>query len=175
MRVGISTPRGTVNQDVASGTGPATSGSAPAAVRAPRPSFDPSIPERLASPGRNTWRRSRGPFLRPGHRVGVPTAAVGWPSAWAGDDAPRCCNRDCHSTAAMTRNWPLRSATSGIEPRHIKCARVRAIQVIHRENCQSRGRGFKSRRARHQSQKQNTGLHHAPRFVSSALRAPVSK
>ena len=65
-------------------------------------------------------------------------------------DLRRCgCHRDCHSRRATGRNWPQSTATVVIGPRAWKLLKTHAMRAIDDENCQSRGRGFKSRRARH--------------------------
>jgi hypothetical protein len=64
-------------------------------------------------------------------------------------EAPRCCHRDCHSTAAATCNRPPLGAPGAKAPPSSNYRGTQVPRTIPRENCQSRGRGFKSRRARH--------------------------
>jgi hypothetical protein len=91
-------------------------------------------------------------FRRPGPRLSgeikpplLPGRQLG-----RGDDAPRYCHRDCHSTAATACNWPILSAPGTEATRGSNYRKTQVPRTIHRQNCQSRGRGFKSRRARHQ-------------------------
>jgi Phage integrase family len=50
---------------------------------------------------------------------------------------------------ATACNWPLLGAPEAKAPRGKNYRRSQVSRAVHRENCQSRGRGFKSRRARH--------------------------
>jgi hypothetical protein len=60
----------------------------------------------------------------------------------------RGCHRDCHSLGVTACNRPQLSATSGDNPWKGKCPTTQAARGRNSENCQSGGRGFKSRRAR---------------------------
>jgi hypothetical protein len=63
------------------------------------------------------------------------------PQFWGGADTRRCCHRDCLSTAATARNWPLLVAPGAEARRGSNYRNTQVPRTIHRENCQSSGRG----------------------------------